>query len=55
MGEGCEVGVGWAHAMVAVDGRCGVWNDLNTHGATYPGTDLPVTYHLAVHHSEAAA
>ena len=33
----------------------GLIDELNSHGATYPGTDLPVTYHLAVHHSEAAA
>ncbi len=33
----------------------GLIDELNGHGATYPGTDLPVTYHLAVHHSEAAA
>ena len=25
----------------------GLIEDLNTHGATYPGTDTPVTYHLA--------
>ena len=31
----------------------GLIDELNTHGATYPGTVLPVTYHLAVHHSEA--
>jgi transposase len=27
--------------------------DLNTTGATYPGTDTPVTYRVAAHHSEA--
>ncbi len=32
----------------------GLIDELNSHGATYPGTSLPVTYHLAVHHSEAA-
>lgn len=29
--------------------------DLNTIGATYPGTELPVTYQVAVHHSELTA
>ncbi len=33
----------------------GLVADLNTVGATYPGTDIPVTYHVKVHHSEAAA
>jgi hypothetical protein len=33
----------------------GLLDELNTHGATYPGTNIPVTYHLAVHHSETAA
>ena len=33
----------------------GLVEDLNAHGATYPGTDLPVTYHVAMHHSELAA
>jgi hypothetical protein len=28
---------------------------LNTVGATYPGTDIPVIYHVKMHHSEAAA
>lgn len=31
----------------------GLVEDLNTIGATYPGTDLPVTYRVAMHHSEA--
>lgn len=29
--------------------------DLNAVGATFPGTDLPVVYRVAMHHSEAAA
>lgn len=33
----------------------GLAEDLNTIGATFPGTDIPVTYRVAVHHSEAAA
>ena len=33
----------------------GLIDELNTHHVVYPGTDLPVTYHLAMHHSEAAA
>ena len=33
----------------------GLVEDLNTIGATYPGTDVPVTYRVAVHHSEAVA
>ena len=33
----------------------GLVADLNTIGATYPGTDVPVTYHVKMHHSEAAA
>jgi hypothetical protein len=33
----------------------GLVADLNTMGATYPGTAIPVTYHVKVHHSEAAA
>lgn len=31
----------------------GLVEDLNTTGATYPGTDTPVTYRVAVHHTEA--
>jgi transposase len=31
----------------------GLVEDLNTIGATYPGTNTPVTYRVAVHHSEA--
>jgi transposase len=34
---------------------CGLIQDLNRHGATFPGTDIPVTYQVAVHHSRAAA
>jgi transposase len=30
-------------------------DDLNAHGATFPGTDVPVTYQVAVHHSEMPA
>jgi len=33
----------------------GLIDELNTHHVVYPGTDLPVTYHLAVHPSETAA
>jgi hypothetical protein len=33
----------------------GLVEDLNTTCATYPGTDVPVTYQVAVHHSEATA
>ena len=33
----------------------GLCADLSQLGATFPGTDLPVTYHVAVHHSERAA
>ena len=33
----------------------GLIDQLNTHDTVYPGTNLPVTYHLAVHQSEAAA
>jgi transposase len=33
----------------------GLVEDLNTTCATYPGTDTPVTYQVAVHHSEATA
>ncbi len=33
----------------------GLIDQLNTHDTVYPGTNLPVTYHLAMHHSEAAA
>ncbi len=33
----------------------GLITDLNLIGATYPGTDIPVTYHLKTHHSETAA
>ena len=29
--------------------------DLNQLGATFPGTQLPLIYGVAVHHSEAAA
>ncbi len=31
----------------------GLIDDLNTIGATYPGTDIPVTYRVAMHHSQA--
>jgi hypothetical protein len=33
----------------------GLIGELNTLGVTYPGTDVPVTYQLAVHHSRPAA
>jgi hypothetical protein len=33
----------------------GLVADLNTIGATYPGTDLPVTYRIRMHRSETAA
>jgi transposase len=33
----------------------GLVEDLNTTCATYPGTDVPVTYRVALHHSEATA
>jgi transposase len=33
----------------------GLVEDLNTIGVTFPGTDVPVTYQVAMHHSEAAA
>lgn len=33
----------------------GLVDDLNALGATFPGTEIPVTYHVAMHHSEAAA
>ena len=33
----------------------GLIGELNTLGATYPGTDIPVTYQLAVQHSRPAA
>jgi transposase len=33
----------------------GLVEDLNAVGATYPGTDVPVTYHVAMHHSETTA
>ena len=33
----------------------GLVEDLNTTCATYPGTDTPVTYQVAVHHSDATA
>jgi transposase len=33
----------------------GLVEDLNALGATFPGTDIPVTYRVKVHHSEAAA
>jgi len=32
----------------------GLIEDLNANGATFPGTDKPVTYRVAMHHSEAA-
>ena len=32
----------------------GLIDELNTHHVVYPGTDLPVTYHLAVHPSQTA-
>lgn len=33
----------------------GLAEDLNALGATFPGSDVPVTYRVAMHHSEAAA
>ena len=33
----------------------GLVEDLNTIGATFPGTDVPVTYGVGLHHSEVAA
>ena len=36
----------------ALQGLC---VDLNAEGVTFPGTTIPVTYHVAVHHSEVAA
>jgi hypothetical protein len=33
----------------------GLCEELNQIGATFPGTDLTVTYQVAVHHSEVAA
>jgi hypothetical protein len=33
----------------------GLVDDLNTIGTTFPGTDVPVTYKVAMHHSELAA
>ena len=36
----------------ALHGLCA---DLNQLGATYPGSDLPLHYYVAVHHSEAVA
>lgn len=33
----------------------GLVQELNTIGATFPGTHQPVTYHVAMHHSEHAA
>jgi transposase len=33
----------------------GLIEDLNSIGATFPGTDQPVTYRVAMHHSELAA
>ena len=36
----------------ALHGLCA---DLSQLGATFPGTDIPVTYEVAVHHSELAA
>lgn len=33
----------------------GLIDDLNTSGATFPGTEVPVTYSVAAHHSEATA
>ena len=40
------------HRTRAIAGLCRELTDTET---LYPGTVLPVTYHLAVHHSEAAA
>jgi hypothetical protein len=31
----------------------GLVEDLNATGTTFPGTDVPITYRVAVHHSEA--
>ena len=33
----------------------GLVDDLNRLGTTYPGTEIPVIYQIALHHSEAAA
>ncbi len=33
----------------------GLVEDLNTIGTTFPGTDVPVTYRVRLHHSESAA
>ena len=33
----------------------GLIKDLNTTGATFPGTDVPVTYQVGMHHSETPA
>ena len=33
----------------------GLVGDLNATGATFPGTDVPVTYEVRLHHSEVAA
>jgi hypothetical protein len=33
----------------------GLVDDLNTIGATFPGTNEPVTYRVAMHHSELIA
>lgn len=33
----------------------GLCTDLTQFGATYPGTEIPVTYDVAMHHSEAVA
>lgn len=33
----------------------GLVHDLNALGATFPGTDVPVTYRVVLHHSRAAA
>jgi len=33
----------------------GLCADLNHSGTTFPGTDTPVTYEVAMHHSETSA
>ena len=33
----------------------GLVDDLNSLGATFPGTNVPVTYQVRMHHSELVA
>jgi hypothetical protein len=48
-----RVGQGFApFNQRALEGLC---EDLNTIGATYPGTDIPLNYKVAVHKIRAAA